>query len=369
MNILHLTKKYPPALGGDAIVVSNLQHQQEAAGHTVVIVTSNCKEVSGTRIYKFGLRDTPAQLDAITIKRLVSLAMLVYRMFFIIRRERPDVIHTHSIDMAFFASFAARFFKVPMVHTFHIVTFYDQAQSPLRRKTELWLAKKAGLRMATAPNNYDVNKLYFGGLPHTKLLPNGVDVTFWRTHPGHAAPNDTFTFVAIGRLESQKNFSALIQAAAMLARQESAPFKVVIIGEGSEKKHLEKLIQSENVEHIVTLAGRKTPHQVRAQFAQAHAAVCTSTYETTPLTLLEAWAAGLPVITTPVGIIRDAPAASQSALIVPLQDVSALATAMHHYMTDDGLRTTIAHNGHTEVKKYEWPKIAQVAEAIYRSTL
>ncbi len=64
MKILHISKKYPQALGGDAVVVSNLQKQQLAAGHQVVIVTSNCDEIASAKhVYKVGLNDTAAGLD------------------------------------------------------------------------------------------------------------------------------------------------------------------------------------------------------------------------------------------------------------------------------------------------------------------
>jgi len=135
MNILHVCKKYPLALGGDAVVVANLQKQQQAAAHQVAIVTSNCDEIQcGAHIYKLGLKDTPAGLDVITLRRMASLLVLLFKMFVILPKERPDVIHTHSIDMAFFASFAARLYGIPIVHTFHIVTFYDATQPALRRR-------------------------------------------------------------------------------------------------------------------------------------------------------------------------------------------------------------------------------------------
>ena len=371
MTIMHVTKKYPPALGGDAVVVQNLERQQRAAGHNVVIVTSNCKVVTRTKgVYKVGLQDTPEQLDTITLRRIVSLLMLAVKMFFIIRRERPQVIHTHSIDMAFFVSFAARWFKVPLVHTFHIVTFYDAAQSPLRRKTELWFAKKAGLSAATAPNSFDVRKLQHGGLHHATLLPNGVDPTFWQGHtPRVRTANEPFTFVTVGRLEKQKGYEFLIKAAAELARTTAESFNVVIIGEGSLKAELGALVRELRLTHVVKLVGRKDADEIRELFARADAAVCTSLYETTPLTLLEAWAAGLPVITTPVGIVREVPPTFRSAYVVSPQNDLALASIMRQCMADEAMRTLIAQSGKSEVQQYTWPTVAQTAESVYRSAL
>lgn len=369
MNILHVTKKYPPALGGDAVVVCSLQKEQEAAGHTVTIVTSNCKEIkANANVYKIGLVDTPERLDTITLRRLVSLIILAFKMFAVIRNVHPEIIHTHSIDMAFFSSFAARWFNVPVVHTFHIVTFYDALQSPLRRKTELWLAKKAKLNAITAPNHYDVRQLRSGGLPQTTLLANGVDITFWRNR-STTSKNEVFTFMAVGRLEEQKGYSFFIKAAAELARRTDTPFRAVIIGEGSQRQYLEELVRASGTSNIVTFAGRKNPQEIRAQFALADAAVCTSLYETTPLTLLEAWAAGLPVITTPVGIVRNPPKTFNAAFIVPPQNELALATAMQQCMANKPLRHAVARNGYGEAEKYAWPAIARIAEDVYRNVL
>lgn len=368
MNILHVSKKYPPVLGGDAVVVANLQKQQ-VANHRVTIVTSNCKEVDGGKhVYKVGLLDTSAGLDAITLKRIVSLLVLCMQMFSIVRKERPDVIHTHSVDMAFFVSPAARWFAVPIVHTFHIVTFYDANQSALRRKSELWLAKKANPRFITAPNNYDVNQLREAGLRQTVLLPNGVDTDFWQPNAA-AKKTDTFTFLAVGRLEHQKGYEHLIKAVAQLAKKTDSPFKVVVVGDGSQKNQLRALARDLHVDKIVTFVGKKSPKETRALLAGAHAVVCASLYETTPLTLLEAWSAAVPVITTPVGILRDTPSDFAAAFIVPLQDERALTQAMHHCLTEETSRMATAAHGHKEAQKYTWPIVNRTAEALYGEAL
>jgi len=366
VNIMHICKKYPNALGGDAVVVSNLRKQQEAAGHRVAIVTSNCEEiVSGPHIYKLGLRDTPAKLDAITPRRLVSLVILAVSIFFIIWRERPDVIHTHSVDMALAISPAARLFGVPIVHTFHIVTFYDRNQSVFRRKTELWLAKGAGLHRATAPNSYDAQKLQAAGIA-TTVLPNGVDLEFWQSATPVKA-NRTFTFAAVGRLEAQKGYEYLVRAAALLAAR-GETFRVVIAGEGSQKARLHMLISTLHLEHIVTLTGRKTPEATRTLLARADVAVFPSLYETTPLTLLEAWAVGLPVIVTPVGILRDAGQDFGAALVVPPKDEQSLMQAMLDCKTNATRRAAIAAQGLAEVAQYGWQRVARTAETIYGAT-
>ncbi len=367
MKIVHVCKKYPPSIGGDAVVVDNLQKQQRAAHHTVLTVTSNCDEVAeSSEVYKFGLVDTASNLDTITLKRLLSLPMLAFKMFAIVRKHRPDIIHTHSIDLAFFASFAARLYNIPLVHTFHIVTFYGSEQLALRRKTELWLAKNARLQAITAPNHYDVEKLRAAGLQQTVLLPNGVDLAFWRK-VGHAKRNKLFTFLTIGRLEPQKGYDYLIKAARLLASTSDKTFQVIIVGEGSQKTVLQQLINDSQLDAIVSLTGGKNSQAIRQLLSEADAAIFPSLYETTPLTLLEAWALRVPTIITPVGILRDASVNFEAAYITLSKDEQSLMKAMARCMSDKSARASIAARGYMEAKKYAWPVIAQNAEAIYRS--
>lgn len=370
MKILHVTKKYPHAIGGDAVVVANLQKQQQVAGHEVAIVTSNCDEIAdGPHIYKVGLKDTPAGLDAITPRRLASLVALFFKMFAVLAKEQPDIVHTHSVDMAFFVSFAARWHGIPIVHTFHIVTFYDASQSAIRRKSEIWLAKNAKPRRITAPNAYDVKRLRLAGLRQAVLLPNGVDLESWETY-GFVEKSKKFTFLAVGRLERQKGYEYLVKAASRLAlAQPNLEFEVIVVGEGSQKTALHELVSELGIEHIVSLVGAKSQKEIRILAARADAAVVPSLYETTPLTLLEAWSAALPVIATPVGILHDAPTDFDAACIVPPQNEQALMEAMGRCITDKAWSQAIAAKGHQEAKKYSWPIIMRAAETIYQGVL
>jgi glycosyltransferase involved in cell wall biosynthesis len=365
LKILHVTKKYPNALGGDAVAVANLQKQQEAAGHQVAILSSNCDEIMrADNIYRFGLHDTPVSLDSITPRRLVSLVMLAFKSFWVLRQERPDVVHAHSVDMAFCISLAAHLYRIPVVHTFHIVTFYDQQQSVLRRKSELLLARGARLRAVTAPNQHDVARLRAAKLNQAVLLPNGVDLAFWR-QTTEVRPSDQFEFLSVGRLEPQKGYEYLVKAVGLLAAASPQSFKVIIAGEGSQKAELVRLAKKLDVANRIDFVGRKSPEEVRTLLMRAGAAVFPSLYETTPLTLLEAWAAAVPVIATRVGILRDASLDTQSVFLVSPQSEHSLMQAMQLCMSDASLRMAIASSGYDDVQKYTWSRVAQTAEAIY----
>lgn len=362
MKILHITKKYPKALGGDAVAVSNLEKQQLAQGHEVVVLTSNCNEiVADKRHFKFGLLDTPAALDNITPRRLASLGALFFKTFKVIRKERPDVVHTHSIDMAFIASFATRWFNVPIVHTFHILTFPDPHHGPLRRKSELFFLKGARPKVVTAPNETAVNHLTRVGVKNAQLLTNGVDLAFWKKD---RQPHDVFTFITAARLEDQKGIEYLIRSIAELKKTKE-PFKLIIVGEGSLKEQLKALAKELGVGEIVEFVGRKTPEGVRDLYALSDAVVIPSLWESGPLTSLEAWAMKLPLVITKVGMFANEPDDSTYAKLVEAGDYMALAKPMEELLTDAKKRGDLIKAGYELVQKYTWAAMANTANDLY----
>lgn len=364
MKILHVAKKYPNALGGDAVVVSNLVKQQEARGHQAIILTSNCDEIQDSKaIYKFGLRETSAGLDNITVKRLLSLIILLFKAFKILRKERPDVIHSQSIDMAFFVSIAARFYKVPIVHTFQILTYYDENQSCFRRRTELFLTRGANAALLTAPNQYDVAKLSEVGFGRVAVLPNGIDLDFWHGAPGDEKPR-AFTFVTIGRLERQKGIRYLIEAADILRETQEQEFRIKVVGTGELRAELGALVEELGLQDVVEFCGRKSREETRSIYETSHVVVIPSLYETTPLTLLEAWAMKVPVIMTPVGMLRGLESSSV-AQVVKMADKSLLAEAMGGLMNDPYRRAELVRNGSREVSALDWTAVAQSLQRLY----
>jgi glycosyltransferase involved in cell wall biosynthesis len=361
VKILHITKKYANALGGDAVVVGNLERQQLAQGHDVVVLSSNCAEIiADERHYKFGLLDTPAALDSITLRRLASLGALFFKTFNVIRKERPDVVHTHSIDMAFVASPAARWFKVPIVHTCHILAFPDPRLDPLRRKSELFLLKGTRPQVVTAPNGTDVSHLKLVGIKEARLLANGIDLTFWKSEKQQ---HKLFTFITVARLEGQKGIEYLVRAVAELKAAE--PFKLIIVGEGSLGEELKAQAKELGVDELVEFVGRKTPEEVRDLYALSDAVVIPSLWESGPLTALEAWAMELPLVITKVGMFADKRDGSPHATLVETGDSSALAESMQELLANAKKRGDLVKAGSEAVQRYTWAVMADIAADSY----
>lgn len=141
MIILHVTKKYPKAIGGDATCVFNLEKEQEKRGHKVFILAANCRDiVNKSNLYKFGLGDISSNWDKVTCNRIFSL-LLFGKSLFVLSKTKPDIIHTHSADLGFIISIWAKLKGIPVINTCHGVTFPFKFLSKTKRYAELFFLR------------------------------------------------------------------------------------------------------------------------------------------------------------------------------------------------------------------------------------
>jgi len=366
MKVLHVTKKYPDALGGDATVVSNLEKQQSNEGNEVFILTTNCDDIiEKENLIKFGVKDTPTNLDKITLKRIISLIHLYFKSKKILRKIKPDIVHSHSVDMGYVLSKACRKLEIPVVHTCHGVTFNDKRFSFVKKILDKFLLKHSKFKLIITCDANSVKDFDKEKIKNTIYIPNGVNLLKAK----RKSESKKLKFISVGRLEEQKGLIYLIESVREIVK-ENKDIEILLVGEGAKKDELLEKIKEYKLDNYFNFIGSKTNEEVMKLYTESDIFILSSVWEGLPIALLEAMSFGLPVVTTNVGGISKICSNNKNALIIPAKNTSALKEAMTSLIKDKSLRKKLGENARKTVEKnYNWDKISKLTHKIYEGVL
>lgn len=171
----------------------------------------------------------------------------------------------------------------------------------------------------------------------------GVDIATWPRRNVTADPGP-LRVLSVGRLHPQKAHQILLQAVGLL-RDRGCPVQVTLVGEGSTRHDLERQVHGLRLEDQVQLVGAVGQSEI-AEYFRSHDVFClASVSEGLPVVLMEAMAAGLPVVTTRITGVPELVDDGRTGLLVPPARADLLADALQRVLEDPGLRDDLARAG------------------------
>lgn len=212
------------------------------------------------------------------------------------------------------------------------------------------------------------------------VVPNGVDAGRFHRSPGapdlrrRVGADGRFVFLTVGGIEPRKGSLELFEAAARLKAGLSPPPLLVIVGGHSFQDHTPyrrralgraRRLGLEEGEDW-TILGTVPDEDLPAWYWSADAFVLPSVKEGWGLAVLEAMAAGLPVVATDIPVFREYLTDGEAAVLVPPGDAPALAAAMRRLATDASLRRRLAESGPAVASRFSWAASAAVHADLYR---
>ncbi len=266
-----------------------------------------------------------------------------------VRRNQPEIVHTHLPHATWFARCARLLAPVRvLVDTIHTSSTGSKARQHTYRLTH-WLTNHV-----TAVSTSVASAAIVANIAPEKsvtILFNGVEISQpdVSPRPSQHSPSgiEPFRWIAVGRLAPVKDYPTLLQAFATLT---CAP-TLQIVGSGPEEHTLRNLACKLGIEDRVQFAGFH--RNVKPFLATADAFVLSSLWEGLPIAVLEAAAAGLPVVATDGHGTREAMRPNETGRVVPVGDVAALAEAMTQVMTMPlDHRLKMGENGREFVEKH-----------------
>jgi glycosyltransferase involved in cell wall biosynthesis len=195
------------------------------------------------------------------------------------------------------------------------------------------------------------------GVPASKIvvIPNGIAPADFQRPPGRSGATIGF----IGRLDPIKRVTTLIWAMPML----DPGISLQIFGEGEDRPAIEAEIARLNLQSRVTLHGFVTA--VAAALATLDVLVLPSAAEGFPLVLIEAMAAGVPIVATDVPGIRDVIIDGVNGILAPANNLPGLAAAIRQALTDQELRSKLIEGGREAVAgRFNWETVFKQYESL-----
>jgi sugar transferase (PEP-CTERM/EpsH1 system associated) len=272
---------------------------------------------------------------------------IVWQLYRLCRRERPDILHTHAWGTLIEGLVAGRLARVPViVHGEHGTLQLQPRQVAAQR----WAWNRADQLLAVSSRLAERMAREVGvPLDRVRVIRNGVDLTrFGGARPQSAraalgVPDDGAVVIgAVGRLVDVKDHARLIDAIGILTTR-GHRVHGVIAGDGPLRADLETRIARQGLAGIVRLLGHRP--DVEAVFAGLDVFVQCSKSEGMSNTILEAMATGLPVVATHVGGADEMILDGTTGLLVPAEDAAQLAGALERLVVDAPLRRGMAAAG------------------------
>ena len=286
----------------------------------------------------------------------------IWKVFFNVNSElqafRPDLIHSNMYVFAF---------CVPYLLTHHIKLLHTIHNKPVNefkdkyKKMIAWLYQinKAVPVAISHIVEKEMKELYSKELKRIERVYNPVEISKFYTERKYSEKKN-ITFINVARFMKQKNQTLLLEAFAE-AKNQAPDINLVFVGDGELRSELEKKIEILGIRENVFLAGNV--HNVNEYLAKADIFVLSSDYEGLPLSILEAMAAGLPIISTNVGGVADI--VTDNGILIPPKDGHRLANEMVKLVLNHKLRYEMGCNSARNAKQYDSSEFIAQYESLY----
>ena len=330
---------------------------------------------------KYGVKNHHVEMTR-TISPVDDLKA-VWKLYQFLKKEKPDLVHSHTPKAGIVGMMAAFFAGVP--HRFHTVAGLPLLEATGTKRKVLDFVEKVTYSFATKvyPNSFGLKEIIIqeNFCPPKKLKviangsSNGIDTDYFDKALFAESANqslkdqleispDDFVFIFVGRLVGDKGLNELIAAFKALALPQ---VKLLLVGPYEtelDPLKAETLHEIDQNANIITVGFQP---DVRPYFAIADALVFPSYREGFPNVVLQAGAMGLPSIVTNINGCNEIIKNHQNGLVIPVKDSSALGKAMRQVVEDEILYQSLRQEARQKiVNNYEQQVVWQAILAEYK---
>ncbi len=366
-------------VGGPALYVTLLTEKFGTPDYDSVMVCGTIDPGEGDMNYyaeQHGIKPIviPELGRSLNLRRDLTALYKVYR---VIREYQPDIVHTHTAKAGFVGRVAARLAGVPVVvHTFHGHSFrgyFNPVMTKVFILLERWAASLSdtiitlteGLRRELAEEYHVARK------KQITVLPLGLDLNGFAATPRHPGqfraawgiPPGAPLVGIVGRIVIVKNHALFLEAAARI-RQAIPEARFAIVGDGDLRPEVEAQVDALGLRDAVTFTGWQ--RDLAPIYSDMDVLVISSISEGMPVSVIEALAAGCPVVATTVGGLPDLLEHGRLGTLVPPNDAEALAAAVEQTLCQP---PDVTETQRQMIDRYGIDRLVTDLDGLYRGLL
>lgn len=368
MNVALLVSQFHPHKGGVEVAVYNLAQAVKKQGHTVVVLTAKApwllpstENVGGIAVNRYFLALPRTFKSALVFPLLFPLTIL--NICRLLKSQKTDVLNLHFADDAAFYALVVKFLTgVRLVVSLH---GNDVEKFPVESLFRKWLLGC----LVNVADAVTVNSRYLedrlqkteNGRRKVRIVGNGINLDdFLAIQPyNHSRPYILF----LGRLVHKKGVDLIIQAYTAVCRD--LPYDLLIAGDGEERQKLETLVKQRGVEDRVKFFGQVENKFGHELMAGASLFVVPSRLEPFGIVVLEAMAAGCPVLASRTGGLTEIIKDGQTGVLFNSEDVVDLSTKLLELLLNLTKMERLKLAAWEDVQKHTWNNVAKKYLEIY----
>lgn len=303
----------------------------------------------------------------------------------IIEDYKPDIVHTHASKAGALGRLAAHHCGVKIIiHTYHghvFHSYFGKIKTTFYKIVERYLAKiTTGIIAISETQKYELSEI-FKIAPKDKIevIPLGLDLSAFveksnesrlKARKKLSLSSDEVAIGIIGRLAPIKDHHFFLDAIELVLSKTKIKIRVFIVGDGTEKFSIQERVNEINSKYPGKI---KMTSWIREMVPIYHALdlVCLSSKnEGTPVSLIEAQAAGLPVLSNDVGGVRDIVKNGKSGYIVPKNNLQAYTEKLLELIESPELRTQMGGCQKDEIlKRYQYQRLVDDMRQYYNKLI
>jgi glycosyltransferase involved in cell wall biosynthesis len=367
MRVLYLSTSM--GMGGADKLILTAAQEMRSRGHEVLIVSLTALGPMGLEARNFGIPTESLEMPR-GFPDPRGLARLVRR----VRSWRPDILHSHMIHANLMARALRLLVPLPaLVSTVHNIYEGGPVWMAAYRLTN-GLVDQMTIISQAAADRFVRESIIPKKL--LRVLPNGVDIASFRNvGPGvreslrrSTGLDSEFVWLAVGRFEVAKDYPNMLRAFAKV-REQTDRTVLLLVGHGSLQGQAEGLSRDLGLGSSVRFLGVR--NDVPGLMSAADGYVLSSAWEGMPVVLLEAAAAGLPIVATVVGGNHEVVSDELSGFLVPPRDSDALSRAMLRLMgLPEAQRRSMGERGRENIRlHHSLTRMVDQWEDLYREVL